>query len=623
MSDAFASPLDLTGIPGELVGDISQLARAVDVQGAQLAWFLGAGASAMSDIPTAGALILRFKHELYCAAHHLDVQDINPGYPHTRAIIEGYFDGRNGLPPLGDPEEYSVAFETAYPSADLRADLIADLCQGRGPNYGHYVLAALMAAGRLQVVFSTNFDDLVEAGAHSLFELAGVTPRPTLVIAGLGEPELASRALQKSSFPLIAKLHGDFRSVRLKNSLAELASQDAEMRHVLRGACGRFGLIVTGYSGRDTSVMKVLTDALGDKESFPAGIYWCHRPTEPPAREVIDFLMAARTTGRTAFAVPVDNFIELAGAIERGVRLADNLRRCLAERRPTPVLTLAPTPTDPTRPYPILRLNALPLTKLPSQVRCLDEQAPCELAEAQRAIRAGRIRGLVARRSGGQLVAVGHEGQLAETLRPLQVSLADRTETLDWDAESIDPADLGLALDALTLGLGRTDGLRHVLARRGHQVRVVDPKASSLARLKSACGGPLCGVVPKTSLSWSEAVGLNIERRQGAWWLLVVPEIWVSPPKGVPSPENRSLRRAEQRTAGVFVQKQRATRYNRAANAILDAWVRLLCAGLGPREIRTWNLGPAEGLDPTFEVDGHTAFSRPLQVRDRQGRQQS
>lgn len=617
MSDVSASPSDLGGSSVEFVGDISQLARAIDVQGAQFAWLLGAGASAMSDIPTAGALILRFKHELYCSAHQLDVQDIDPGDSRTRRSIESYFDGRNGLPPLGDPEEYSIAFETAYPSAELRADFIASLCQGRGPNYGHYVLAALMAASRLEVVFTTNFDDLIETGAHSLFELAAISPRPSLAVASLGEPDVASRALQKGSFPLIAKLHGDFRSVRLKNSVGELASQDAEMRHVLRSACGRFGLIVAGYSGRDASVMEVLTEALDDKGSFPTGIYWCHRPTDQPAPEVVDLLASARAAGKTAFAVPVDNFIELAGAVERGVRLVENLRRCLRERRPPAALVPAPIPAGPTRPFPILRFNALPLVSLPNQLRCLDERSPCELADVQRAVRTSRVRGLVARRSGGQLVAVGHEQQLSDALRPLGLGVSDRTETVDWDAEVPDPADLGLTLDAITLGLGRTDGLRHVLARRGHQVRVADPKASSLARLKSACGGPLSGTVPKTSLLWAEAAGLSIERRNGAWWLLVVPEIWVSPPK------DRSAQRSEQLTAGTFIQQRRATRYNRTANALLDAWVRLLCAGLGPRQVKTWNLGPAEGIDPAFEVDGHTAFSRPLRIAARAREPQS
>src|SRR5579863_9559941 len=486
MSDASASPTALAGASDEFVGDVSQLARALDVQGAQFAWLLGAGASAMSDIPTGGALILRFKQELYCAAHQLDVQDVDPGDARTRASIERYFDGRNGLPPLGDADEYSVAFELAYPSADLRADFIAKLCEGRGPNYGHCVLAALMAAGRLQVVFTTNFDDLIEAGAYSLFELAGVSPRPSLVVAGLGEPDVASRALQKGSFPLVAKLHGDFRSVRLKNTSDELTSQDAEMRHVLRSASGRFGLIVAGYSGRDVSIMNVLTEALDDKDSFPTGIYWCHRSMEPPARQVVEFLTTARDAERSAFTVPVDNFIELAGAIQRGVRLADNLRRCLKELCPPAALVPAPMPSGPTRSSPILRLNALSLVRLPNHVRCLDEQAPRELADLQQAVRTNRVRALVARRSGGQLVAVGHDRQLAEVFGPLAVTVTDRIETVDWDADAVDPADLGLALDALTIGLGRTEGLRHVLARRGHQVRVADPNIPSLARLKSA-----------------------------------------------------------------------------------------------------------------------------------------
>ena len=612
MKEVLPLATGLASLSGEFIGDISNLARAIDVQGSQFAWLLGAGASAMSDIPTAGALVLRFKHELYCSAHQLDMQDIDPADPNTRASIESYFDGRNGLPPLGDPEEYSVAFETAYPSAELRADFIATLCQGRVPNYGHYVLAALMAAGRLQVVFTTNFDDLVEAGAHSLFELARIHPRPSLAIAGLGEPDIASRSLQKSSFPLVAKLHGDFRSVRLKNSVDELASQDAEMGHVLHNTCGRFGLVVAGYSGRDASVMAVLTEALlDDKRSFPTGIYWCHRPTDPPGSEVVDFLTTARSAGKTAYAVPVDNFIELTAAVERGVHLADNLRTCLKERRPPAALVSAPIPAGPTRHFPILRLNALPLLNLPSQFRCLNERSPCELADVQQAVRANRVRGLVARRSGGRLVAVGHEQELSEALRPLGISVSDRTETLDWDADVVDPADLGLALDALTLGLGRTEGLRHVLTRRGHQVRVANPKAPSLARLKSACGGSLLGTVPKTTLVWAEAAGLSIERRDGAWWLLVVPEIWVSPPK------DRSAQRAEQITAGTFIQLKRATRYNRTANALLDAWVRLLSAGPSPCQVKTWNLGPAEGIDPVLELDGHTAFSRPLQIAAR------
>jgi SIR2-like domain len=615
MGNRSASPADAVVMKlASLRGDLAQFARVLDVQGAQLAWLLGAGASAMSSIPTAGALILRFKQELYCEAHGLDVQEVDPSDRRTRRLIEDYFDGKNGLPPLGDPDEYAVAFEKVYRSADVRADFVAERCRGRSPNFGHLVLAALMATGRLRVVFTTNFDELVETAAHSLFDAAALDPRPSIVLADLGDPERAARALQKDTWPLVAKLHGDFRSVRLKNTVDELATQDAGMRDVLRSACRRFGLVVAGYSGRDHSVMTVLEECLEEAGTYPAGIYWCFRPTDPPADAVLDFLTSARAAGRTVEAVPVDNFIELAGAIERAVRFPDPVRRCLASRRPPAVVTQTPLPSAATDEYPILRLNALPLTRLPTEVRLLHESSPCELAEAQRAIRTARVRGLVARRSGGSLVAVGHDRELRAALAPLGITVTQDVEPFDWPSPDTDPADLGLLLDAVTIGLGRTNGLRHVLARRGHQVRVNNATTPGLDRLRSACKS-LTGTVPTTSRPWAEALGLTVEWRAGSWWLLVVPELWVPPAHHDGDGTVPAQLQAEQAATAEFIRKRWAPRYNRDISAILDAWVRVLCGGRGPREVRTWNLPAGEGIDPTFEVVGRTAYSLPLSAR--------
>src|SRR5664280_1616857 len=129
MSDTMDSSPSGAASIADFEGDLGVLARAIDVQGSQLAWLIGAGGSAMSGIPTAGQLIVRFKHQLYCDANGLDVQDVDPGDARTRRLIEAYFDGANGLPPCGDNTEYSVAFEAAYPLADVRADFIAGLCK--------------------------------------------------------------------------------------------------------------------------------------------------------------------------------------------------------------------------------------------------------------------------------------------------------------------------------------------------------------------------------------------------------------------------------------------------------------------------------------------------------------
>jgi hypothetical protein len=188
-------------------------------------------------------------------------------------------------------------------------------------------------------------------------------------------------------------------------------------------------------------------------------------------------------------------------------------------------------------------------------------------------------------------------------LGPLGVTVTNDVEPLDWAAPTVDPSDLGLLLDAVTLGLGRTNGLRHVLARRGHQVRVQDGAAKGLDRLRSACK-MLNGIVPRTSAPWAQAVGLNIEPRQGSWWLIVVPEVWVSPTHHADGSRDVTDQRVEQTSIAEFIRERRATRYNRDVNAILDAWVRLLCAGRGPREVRAWNLQQDEGIDPTFEIVG-------------------
>jgi hypothetical protein len=207
---------------------------------------------------------------------------------------------------------------------------------------------------------------------------------------------------------------------------------------------------------------------------------------------------------------------------------------------------------------------------------------------------------------------VGHDRELAATLASLGIVVTADVAELDWTADAVDPAILGLSLDALTLGLGRTKGLRHVLTRRGHFVRIVDQGESSFQRLREACGS-LTGTVPNTPLSWAEAVELSIERVGSSWWLLLAPEVWVSPiPRDGEGEATVVQMRAQRAAAAELVRRRRAQRYNRDANAILDAWVKLLCAGRGPREVRTWNLASGDGVDPAFEIVGISAFSRPF-----------
>jgi len=239
-------------------GDLATFARSYAIRRNRAAWLLGAGASAMSGIETAAGLTFQFKVELYCSAHGIAVQDFDASDPGVRARVEAYFDGRNGMPPKGHPDEYAAAFAAVYPSATVRADFINDRVAAARPNFGHYTLAALMAVDLVRVVFTTNFDDLPEQAARALLDSSLVDPRRPVTVAELYSAPVALRALKNEALPLIAKLHGDFRADRLMNIASELREQDADMRAALVESCRRFGLVVVGYSGGDQSVMAVL-----------------------------------------------------------------------------------------------------------------------------------------------------------------------------------------------------------------------------------------------------------------------------------------------------------------------------------------------------------------------------
>lgn len=62
-------------------------------------------------------------------------------------------------------------------------------------------------------------------------------------------------ALNAEEFPLYAKLHGDFRYRSVKNLSADLISNDEQIQQCFLAAASRFGMIVSGYSGRDANVM--------------------------------------------------------------------------------------------------------------------------------------------------------------------------------------------------------------------------------------------------------------------------------------------------------------------------------------------------------------------------------
>jgi hypothetical protein len=100
--------------------DLGTFSRQWAIEGRRIAWLLGAGASASACVPTAGQIVLDLLARMYAAAHGLVLQELNLGDPSTRDAILAYYDGMNGMPPAGDPSDYSTAFALALPDEGPR-----------------------------------------------------------------------------------------------------------------------------------------------------------------------------------------------------------------------------------------------------------------------------------------------------------------------------------------------------------------------------------------------------------------------------------------------------------------------------------------------------------------------
>ncbi len=342
--------------------NLSDFLRQYEIRSPNVMWFLGAGASAAAGIPTAFNLIWEFKRYLYCSAQRVPISSCaDLGSPTLRAKLQQYFDSTKKFPAEDSDEEYAEYFKAAYPDEQDRRRFIERIVSGATPSFGHLTLAALLKIDKARIVWTTNFDAMVEDATVAVFGKSS-----ELVTATLNSAQLAMEAINEARWPLLVKLHGDFQSRQLKNTTDELRTQDSRMRRTLVEACKRYGLAVVGYSGRDHSVMDALEEAIDDGHGYPFGLFWFQRSDGPCLPRVNDLIAKANAKGIQANVIAVETFDELLADV---LLLMRDLPAELAETldKHAPRMTEAPVPEAAGR-WPVLRLNALPVTSYP---RCV------------------------------------------------------------------------------------------------------------------------------------------------------------------------------------------------------------------------------------------------------------
>lgn len=569
------------------------------------AWFLGAGASRTAGLPTATDIIWDLKRRYYCQQENEEVSRQDVQLEAVRSRIQSYMASR-GFPAEWAPEEYSTYFEKIFgqDKERQRRYLAGILAEDKATlSVGNRVLGAILSAGFSRVAFTTNFDSIVE---KAVAEVSG----NTLSAYHIEGSRSAVQALNNEEFPFYCKLHGDFRYDSVKNLAADLATQNAELAQALKIAASRFGFIVAGFSGRDESVMALFRDAMNTPNAFPHGFYWTDIKGAPIAPEVQTLLSLAHAKGVKAAHVAIETFDALMLRIWRNLPgKSPELDKKVRKSQATTVSIPLPGPGTG---KPIMRLNAVPLTSLPGECQSLTFTGDKDW----RALRDTQ------RKSDGCLLLTKSDTVLAWGAE------ADVREHFKADLKTLVPLDIGSRLlkldehlylkrfleEALCAAITREKPL--LMRTHGQAAFIIadahaeDQSAfAALAQITGKVHGQIDGLVAPADdhhphperVRWAEALRVSLDLREGRYWLVVDPDIWIWPSRA-------------RRIADEFMDKRRGDRFNKKYNQLLDVWVRLI-VGTDARNTEVTVSAFAAGSaaeNPTFSFGTRTGFSQGL-----------
>jgi len=568
------------------------------------AWFLGAGTSRSAGLPTATDVIWDLKRRHYCREENQEIARQDVQNEAVQARIQSFMDAR-GFPERWADDEYATYFEKIF-GADRerqRRYLKGMLSEDRvALSVGNRVLGALISSGLTRIVFSTNFDTVVEKGVA---EVSG----GSLSAFHLEGSSAANQALNNEEFPIYCKLHGDFRYDSIKNLPADLARQNDALAACTVNAGRRFGFIIAGYSGRDASIMKLLRTVLDGDNAFPHGLFWTGLKGSPIPPPVNQLLEEAAAKGVNARYAEIETFDTLMLRLWRNIDNKPADLNAKVQKTGSASVSIPLPVTGQAK--PLLRFNALPIRELPQRCLSLSFQTPKEWADLREARH-------------------DTEGQLIFTKADAVWCWGEReavTAQFGDDLVSVSEADLpsdftqaenlhvkGFLEEAICAAIARD---RPVLSRttRSSAFLIADPHTEDAGAL-----GPLSRIVGKTSgivpglfsavtdehpqaeqVRWSEAARISIDMKDGAVWLLIDPDVWVWPARA-------------RQDAVEFLDQRRRDRLNSKYNELLSAWVQIIL-GTDQRgvDVRLAAFdGSEDAGNPAFLIGSRTAFARRL-----------
>lgn len=564
-------------------------------------WFLGAGASRSSGLPTATDLIWDLKLRYYCAQENQDVVAHDVSNRAVQARIQAYMDSK-GFPSLWDPAEYSFYFELLFGkdyAAQQKYLNKALSTEKISSTIGHRALAALVHLGLARIIFTTNFDEVVESAYASI-------SGNNLTTFHLEGSYAAVDALNTEKFPFYAKVHGDFRYQAVKNLSEDLLHNDREIQKCLVAAAVRFGMVVSGYSGRDGNVMEMFREAIQQNNSFPHGLYWAVpriARVEAPVLELMDY---AHSKGIEGGIVEVGTFDEMLAKIWRLIAQKNPIVDSKVKSATSKPVSIPLPPVG--NAYPMLRTNALQITAFPSVCGMVDYEGNLDIGELKSILFEKQPSCSVCYTD--RVLFWGDGEGLAKMYEPDRVRSVSSFEIGDL-VRAINASTYFKSMVEQTVATALVSNAPLVLRKQGRTWYAItshkEAGSDALKPLRDALSwkdrngrfhnGVVNGQVPGLKeVYWAEAVSLKIEERNGRLWLLLRPDVWISP--------NRMREEATD-----FLYKKKIRRYNKQASELLSAWITILLGGLGKGDAIVTaykdSKHPAQ-----FQLSMRSAFSR-------------
>jgi hypothetical protein len=347
--------------------------------------------------------------------------------------------------------------------------------------------------------------------------------------------------------------------------------------------------------------MEMLQSALEQPNPFPAGLFWTiTRRSDIPSR-VSTFIERAKHKNVRAALAEIGTSDVLMTRIWRQLPMVDGALDDKVRSKHATKVSI-PLPNIGTQ-YPVLRTNALPITSLPQrcgQLTCsraliLDEVRAAQgttIPEAAYVLESG-------------LLFWGATSEVEKWIPPEDI-VAKTVRDFHDPLAAITESTVLRSLFEHGLAKALCTNRPVVLRRKGRDLFVVastqGTHAQALAGLSSALTFtgkgkmPISGTLPKINATWAEAVSIHLEARNGTPYLLLEPEIWISP-----------LSKREDATE--FIKARTLKRYNQQSYRILDAWIEILLGRVPGGEDATLTAFVADDHSATFKVCSRTAYS--------------